>query len=340
MTTIRAIKNSRGFTLIELMITVAIVGILTAVALPAYQDYTVRSQVSEGLSLVSGAKPVVGEYFANHGNYPTNDNVGFTGYIGKFITKTEIGADGKIIATFGNQANSKIAGQTVTLSPEADVNTGNIKWTCGSSANAKYLPTSCANDSSTGNPGNPGGGTDPTNPGGENETPNSPQVYNIDTNYTFFSYQDGKMINNYDGGELTLLNTTEDGTQIFGNAINYNNSIFELLSNGTMSQITLDKKVQTFYPSQDGGGYITYAVVNGESIIIPGGQTGPYAGSTFSTYTNYANTTSRYKNGAASKAEYDTALSNFKNQLREVATNNGGSFPTGFPTAFIELLNF
>ena len=136
-------KSVNGFTLIELMVTVAIVGILTAVALPAYQDYTVRSQVSEGLSLVSGAKPVVGEYFANHGQYPTNSDVGFNGYIGKFISKTEIGADGKITATFGNQANSKIMGQTVTLVPEADANTGNIKWTCESSANAKYLPTSC-----------------------------------------------------------------------------------------------------------------------------------------------------------------------------------------------------
>ena len=210
-------KSVNGFTLIELMITVAIVGILTAVALPAYQDYTIRSQVSEGLSLVSGAKPVVGEYFANHGEYPTNDKIGFTGYVGKYVSKTEIGTDGKIVATFGNQANTKITGQTVTLVPETDTNTGNIKWTCGSSANAKYLPTSCANDGSTGNPGNPGGGTDPTNPGeGGNTEP--PFDFSKPANY----YK-GNFIYNGDGtitidGEV-LTGTLDDGSMSFGSTL-------------------------------------------------------------------------------------------------------------------------
>lgn len=331
------IYNKKGFTLIELMITVAIVGILAAVAIPNYQNYVARSQVSEGVVLASGSKPVIAEYFSNHGNYPTATDIGFSGNVGSYISQTSIGSEGKIIATLGNKANSSISGETITLTPEEDENTHNLKWNCTSTVDAKYLPNSCIHED--GNSTSPGNGEDeegPTTP----EEPITPNIYNIDTNYTFFSYQNGKMINNYDGAELTLLNTTADGTQIFGNAFNYNNSIFELLSNGTMNQVTLDKKVQTFYPSQDGGGYITYAVVNGEQIIIPGGQTGPYAGSTFSTYTNYANTTSRYKNGAASKAEYDTALSNFKAQIREVATNNGGNFPQGFPTAFIELLNY
>ena len=136
--------NKKGFTLIELMITVAIVGILTAIALPAYQDYTIRSQVSEGLLLTSGAKPLVGEYYSNHGTYPTNSDVGFNGYIGNYISKTELGEGGKIIATFGNEVNSKIAGKTVTLVPESDSATQNLKWDCQADVPQKYLPISCS----------------------------------------------------------------------------------------------------------------------------------------------------------------------------------------------------
>ena len=84
------LKNSNGFTLIELMITVAIVGILSAVALPAYQDYVARSQVSEGLTLVSGAKPVIAEYYSNHGSYPTSSDIGFNGYTGSYVGTTTI----------------------------------------------------------------------------------------------------------------------------------------------------------------------------------------------------------------------------------------------------------
>ena len=242
MKKIKTIKNSRGFTLIELMITVAIVGILTAVALPAYQDYAVRSQVSEGLSLVSGAKPVVGEYFSNHGEFPTNEEAGFTGYVGKFITKTEIGTDGKIIATFGNQANSKIATHTLTLIPEASTDTGNIKWSCESSANAKYLPTSCANNSSTGNPGNPGGGTDPVdpvdpgegggttpeNPGGTDPGeggPTTPTQPPFDPAFTakysngVFSYENGALTFYDSNGPVALevLESGDDGITYAGN---------------------------------------------------------------------------------------------------------------------------
>ena len=172
-----SLKNKKGFTLVELMITVTIIGVLAAVALPAYQDYVARSQVSEGLLLTSGAKPLVSEYYSNHGTYPTNADVGFNGYIGNYISKTELGPNGTIVATFGNDVNSKIMGKTVTLVPTPDDNTENLKWNCLSTAEQKYLPITCLNNDNSGNPGEtPGGGTNPdgsiNNPDGTITYPN------------------------------------------------------------------------------------------------------------------------------------------------------------------------
>lgn len=136
-------KAQKGFTLIELMITVAIVGILAAVALPAYQDYTIRAQVAEGLSLADGAKVVVAEYHANHGTLPADSKTaGYSGATGKYVTGTAI-ANGVITATFGGAANSNLANSTISLTPQADTNTGNLTWNCTSSAVQKYLPSSC-----------------------------------------------------------------------------------------------------------------------------------------------------------------------------------------------------
>lgn len=133
----------KGFTLIELMITVAIVGILAAVALPAYQDYTIRAQVTEGVSLAGGAKASVAEYHANKGDLPAdNTDAGFSGATGKFVTGVTI-ADGVITATFGGDANTNISGDSITLSPVPGPS-GNLVWTCASTTvDAKYLPTSC-----------------------------------------------------------------------------------------------------------------------------------------------------------------------------------------------------
>ena len=138
----------KGFTLIELMITVAIVGILAAVALPAYQDYTIRAQVTEGISLASGAKAAVSEFHSNKGEFPVdNAEAGLTatGAEGKFVTGVVV-ADGVITATFGNQANTSLASATVVLTPEPTA-AGNLQWKCGGSmvgtAKEKYLPSSC-----------------------------------------------------------------------------------------------------------------------------------------------------------------------------------------------------
>lgn len=140
----------QGFTLIELMIVVAIIGILAAVALPAYQDYTARSQVSEALSLSSGAKAAVTEYWSNKGAYPgSNISAGIAAaasITGKYVSQVAI-AGGVITATMkGTGSVAKgIESGTLVLSPLTT--TGSIKWTCKAGAtnglNAKYIPSSC-----------------------------------------------------------------------------------------------------------------------------------------------------------------------------------------------------
>ncbi len=139
-------KKQQGFTLIELMIVVAIIAILAAIALPAYQDYVARSQVSEGMSLASGAKTAVAEEYANTGDFGgiTNATAGLSpaGSIsGKYVDTVTVN-DGVITVSLnGSSASDKIAGTNLTLTPND--NGGSIDWTCGGSVDAKYRPSSC-----------------------------------------------------------------------------------------------------------------------------------------------------------------------------------------------------
>jgi type IV pilus assembly protein PilA len=138
-------RKQQGFTLIELMIVVAIIGILAAIAIPAYQDYTIRAQVSEGMSLASGVRTAVSEFFQTDGNWPADNAAAgvapAASISGNYVTGVAVGAGGLITATFGSDANPLIAGDTLTLQG-ADAG-GSVSWTCGGSVDDKYLPASC-----------------------------------------------------------------------------------------------------------------------------------------------------------------------------------------------------
>jgi type IV pilus assembly protein PilA len=129
-------KLQQGFTLIELMIVVAIIGILAAIAIPAYQDYTIRAQVSEGLNLAAAAKAAVAESFLNNGEAPQNRtvagmSVNAADTQGKYVAAVNV-VNGRIDVTYGNEANNQLTtGPAIlTLTPyeTADLS---IIWRCG-----------------------------------------------------------------------------------------------------------------------------------------------------------------------------------------------------------------
>ncbi|MBH6640714.1 pilin [Neisseria meningitidis] len=123
----------KGFTLIELMIVIAIVGILAAVALPAYQDYTARAQVSEAILLAEGQKSAVTEYYLNHGEWPSNNTSAgvatSTDIKGKYVKEVKV-ANGVITATMlSTGVNKEIQGKKLSL--WAKRQDGSVKWFCG-----------------------------------------------------------------------------------------------------------------------------------------------------------------------------------------------------------------
>ena len=174
-------KIQKGFTLIELMIVVAIIGILAAIAIPAYQDYTIRSQVTEGLNLAGGLKTAVQEYYSNNGEWPTTlTQIGAvdaadaeTPPSGKYVESVDFTATngGTLLITYGLDANANIVGDTLALRPRLST-AGDVVWLCGyftaaeavaaaaltdpatasddnvanTNIEPKYLPTSCRDD--------------------------------------------------------------------------------------------------------------------------------------------------------------------------------------------------
>lgn len=133
--------KQKGFTLIELMIVIAIVGILAAIAIPAYQDYTIRARVTEGLNMASAAKLAVSETAITNNALPKNQAA--TGYVSPSptpnVSSIAIGQNGAITVSYSAAAG----GGTIVMQPTLEAN-GDVAWTCtGGNLPTKYRPQTC-----------------------------------------------------------------------------------------------------------------------------------------------------------------------------------------------------
>ena len=139
-------RVQQGFTLIELMIVVAIIGILAAVALPAYRDYTVRAKVSEVVLAASSAKTNIAEQAQTLGGMPSTASASIADQTSAYVSNVSYASSATtsgVITATASTKEAAINGSTVTLTGTFNTTTGQVTWVCGGSILAKYMPSSC-----------------------------------------------------------------------------------------------------------------------------------------------------------------------------------------------------
>ena len=134
-------RHQQGFTLIELMIVVAIIGILAAIAIPAYQDFTVRSKVAEGINLTGAPKTAMAEYRIDRGTFPTNGTtIGYSSPVTQYVQSIGV-AGTHITVTYKSEAGVT-AGETIIFA--GSWNNGAVQWSCkGGTVGQNYRPSIC-----------------------------------------------------------------------------------------------------------------------------------------------------------------------------------------------------